>query len=67
MIKFVREYKDRYGYINYDVIHETNGKRRWYLYMADDLPKTARRFIKDSKDTSPYKNELFQEYGTLYK
>lgn len=66
MIKFIREYKNRYGHINYDVVHESNDNTRWYLYTPEDLPKTAKRFIEKSKTIIPYNDDNFQEYGRVY-
>ena len=69
MIKFVRKYNDRYGYTHYDVVHETNGNRRWFFYegVYSELPKTVKKFIEKSTESIPYKNDIFQEYGTVYK
>lgn len=69
MIKFVREYKTGYSdEIKYDVIHETNGKQRWFFYSCYfDLPKTAKKFIEKSAEHFPYKDDFYKEYGTVYR
>jgi hypothetical protein len=71
MIKYVRQYKKTYenGYVGeteYDVIHETNGKTRWYFYVEDDLPKTVKKFIATADQVIPYHDDLFNEHGVTY-
>lgn len=65
MIKFVREYTTAYSNEkHYDVIHETNGKRRWFYYL-DTPPKTVARFM-EGKTPIPYTDTTFNEKGNIY-
>lgn len=66
MILFIREYTAGNGSEkNYDVIHEKNGRRRWYYYTGNP-PKTVLNFIK-GKIPEPYNNKTLKEKGYIYK
>lgn len=71
MIKVVREYVST-KYANaekqWDVIHETNGKRRWFYYYESGggLPKTAQKFM-EGKTPIPYNDDTFHERGYIYQ
>lgn len=53
--------------INWDVIHETNGKRRWYFYCESGggIPKTVQKFI-EGKTPMPYEDKILHEVGVKY-
>lgn len=70
MIKIVTEFVHtdyKYQEKAWEVIHETNGKRRWYYYCESGggLPKTVQRFI-EGKTPIPYNDEIFHEKGVIY-
>lgn len=61
-IRFIRMY-DFYGTAYADILYETN---RLYTYPAEEMPKTAYKWLKDKHGTKQY-NKVFERDEIIYQ